>query len=187
MVKKGPPKGKRKPKGFDASDDPGTKVYTKAVAAATRGFNQVYRQMIERWGDSFWQYVPAEWSLAYDKLLDELHTAMEADDAATAAKVSERMANALRAMNKRAQDAGGDPLPEWVRCCEHGGQIYAFCGEGDIRQLRAEHPTWIIHSLQEAAVMFEKFYEDTFVAAVVDQFPAAKVKQAKTYDDPIEL
>lgn len=189
MVKRKPPaagKGKRKPKGFDASSDEQTKVYTKQVVAATRGFNQVYAQMIARWGDTFWQYVPAEWAQRYAELLEELHAAMEADDAPTAAAVSERMKKALQMMNQRAVEVGGTALPEWCRCVERDGTVFAFIDGGDRTAFRREHPDWVVYSLDEVACVLAASV-DKMVRKVVDEFPAAKIKATKMYDDVIEL
>jgi hypothetical protein len=128
--------------------------------------------------------VPPAYALRFRELKDDLDAAMLADNHTLCAELATSLIKALKVMNEKARADGFKPPQVDGHIAEWGGKIYCFLAAGDVGAVRSARPSWAVYHLSDVCAVLSA-HTDEMMAAVTNEFPAAKIVNVKIYDDEI--
>jgi hypothetical protein len=169
---------------FDATHTNYAKPIHHKVEAAVRPYVAKSRKATMVWGDTLVDCVPPAYALRYRELQGDLDAAMLADDYKLSAELATNLSKALDVMNAKARADGHKPPQVDGHICEWGDKIYCILASGDISALRRSRPNWVVYDMSEVCAIISARTGE-MVAAVVNEFPTAKVTEVRLYDDEI--
>ena len=156
------------------------------VAAAVEPFAFASAAASKVWGDTLVNCVPPAYALRYRELKGDLAAAMVADDYTLCAQLATSLIKALKVMNVKARQDGHEPPKVDGHICEWGGKIYCFLASGDISAVRRANPNWAVYHISDVCAVLS-VRTDELMAAVVNEFPKAKITAVRMYDDEINF
>ena len=130
--------------------------------------------------------VPPAYALRYRELKGDLNVAMVAEDYTLCVELATSLIKALKMMNVKARQDGFEPPEIDGHICEWGGKIYCFLASGDLAQMRRERPDWAVYHITDVCAVISA-YTSEMMAAVVNEFPKAKITKVRLYDDEINF
>ena len=154
------------------------------VAAAVAPFSVASARAASVWADTLVDCVPPAYALRFRELKDDLDAAMLADNHTLCAELATSLIKALKVMNEKARADGFKPSQVDGHIAEWGGKIYCFLAAGDVGAVRSAKPTWAVYHLSDVCAVLSA-HTDEMMAAVTNEFPAAKIVNVKIYDDEI--
>ena len=169
---------------FDATHTNYSKPIHHKVEAAVRPYVAKSRKATMVWGDTLVECVPPAYAVRYEELKGNLDAAMLADDYRLSAELAANLIKALDAMNAKARADGHKPPQVDGHICEWKDKIYCILASGDISALRRARPNWVVYDMSDVCAILSAITGD-MMAAVVNEFPKAKVTEVRLYDDEI--
>jgi len=154
------------------------------VAAAVTPFSVAAARAAAVWADTLVDCVPPSYALRFRELKSELDVAMMADDFTLCADLATSLIKALKMMNQKARDDGFKPPQIDGHIVEWKDKIYCFLADGDVSAIRKARPSWTVYQLSDVCAVLSA-QTDEMMAAVTNEFPAAKIVNVKIYDDEI--
>jgi hypothetical protein len=111
---------------------------------------------------------------------------MVADDHALCVELATSLIKALKMMNVKARQDGHEPPQVDGHICEWGGKIYCFLASGDMSAVRRANPNWAVYHISDVCAVLS-VHTDEMMAAVVNEFPKARITEVRLYDDEINF
>ena len=167
---------------FDTQNTDYDEPYDFRVSAAVNPYSAKSAASIAVWGDTLVESVPPAYALRYSQLQADLDVAMRGGDYQLCASLAASLIKAIDVMDEKARADGFKPPVIDGYIVAYGDKVYCFLASGSAQVVRRARPNWIVYHMTDVcAVMSVR--TDEMMKAVVNEFPAAKIKSVKMIDD----